>query len=136
MFQKKECKDWIIESGIEEHADADQTPDVGIRSTAGFGWIHCKKWKFATDWVTGGYKLASYLQRVLPRNRQAVSSFSCPQLQIFYGFVPTSKDSTPFDPSAIPMPGPLTLIDWLRRAPAFQMLFVKARSVHPAGPPF
>jgi hypothetical protein len=43
MLQKKEGKYWIVKAGIEEHTNADQTPDVGICSTAGFRLTHSKK---------------------------------------------------------------------------------------------
>jgi hypothetical protein len=40
MFQKKEGEDGIIKTGIEKHAYADQTPEVGFGSSRGFRMIH------------------------------------------------------------------------------------------------
>ena len=78
--------------------------------------------------------MAPSLQRVLPKNRQADSTFSvCPTNRIFYGFVLISKDMTPCVRWGTRWPRLLIWTAWLRKVRALRMLFVKARSVPRVG---
>lgn len=81
--------------------------------------------------------MAPYLQRVLPKNRQADSTvIVCLTDPIFYGFVLISKDTTPCVRSGIHWLRLLISTNWSRKGPALPMLFVRVRSVPPVGPLF